>query len=133
MKAQIENTTPTTLLTPQYHIKIIKNTYKEETTEIEEIQTNKNTYMIYKEKYNHLFRFKDKTHNLFIYKTVPRGHIDYELDKINIPENIGYYVFRIDLEAPCECGCPMNIKDESHGEILCPTCGLVHQQQCCTY
>ncbi|AEG18660.1 hypothetical protein [Methanobacterium paludis] len=38
-------------------------------------------------------------------------------------------IYKIKESPACEmCGCRVNVMDEDKGEIVCPNCGLVHQQ-----
>ena len=61
------------------------------------------------------------------YQTYPKLQTELnELEKA-ISNRKGKALYTIKKSQPCECGCTSDIIDLHHGEVLCPTCGKVHE------
>ena len=61
-----------------------------------------------------------------IYQTYPRIKTELtEREKVLL-KGKKRALYKVSKSTPCECGCLNNINDMHHGQILCPTCGKVH-------
>lgn len=61
------------------------------------------------------------------YQTYPKLTTELnELEKA-VCNRKGKALYTIRKSQPCECGCKNDIIDLHHGEVLCPTCGKVHE------
>ena len=61
------------------------------------------------------------------YQTYPKLQTELnELEK-GVCNRKGKALYTIKKSQPCECGCTSDIIDLHHGEVLCPTCGKVHE------
>ena len=61
-----------------------------------------------------------------IYQTAPRIRTELtEREKVLLNHR-KRALYKVTKSEPCECGCVNNVNDTHHGQILCPTCGKVH-------
>ncbi len=61
-----------------------------------------------------------------IYQTYPRLKTELSEREKVLLKGKKRALYKVTKSAPCECGCKNDIIDQHHGQILCPTCGKVH-------
>jgi len=61
-----------------------------------------------------------------IYQTAPRIKTELSEREKVLLKGKKRALYKVTKSTPCECGCLKNINDQHHGQILCPTCGKVH-------
>jgi len=76
------------------------------------------------------FNFDAKVHRKeggpVIYQTAPRIKTELSEREKVLLNHRKRALYKVTKSTPCECGCLNNINDQHHGQILCPTCGKVH-------
>jgi len=60
------------------------------------------------------------------YQTYPRLNVELNESEKAMSNKKGKALYLIKKAEPCECGCTSDVIDLHHGQILCPTCGCVH-------
>jgi hypothetical protein len=116
---------PEQIITKYQIIKIKKKGFDQETKSFKKADHN-----FFKQFKISNFNFDVEIHRKeggpVIYQTYPRLKMELtEHEKVLLNKK-KRALYKIKKSAPCECGCLNDIIDQHHGQILCPTCGKVH-------